>query len=126
MAVKKPKSRPVDGAIPLTLDRKRYLLLDFNALALIEEETGKSTLDPEFWNNFPKSAKDIRLFMWAALKRDDPDLTIEAVGNLIHPGVMEDINAALTLTMMESMPEAEETAPGKAKAAGKNKRSRTG
>jgi len=120
----KPSPRPVDSAIPIELDRKRWLVLDFNALAAIEEKTGKSTLDPAFWESFPAGAGDIRLFLWAALRRDDPELTLEGAGKLIHQGNMASINEAFAQIAGEQLTDAGEPPPGKAPAAGGKKKSR--
>ena len=83
--------------IPIQLDRVRNLTLDANALALIEEQTGKNVMRGEFR---PDSATDIRLFFWACLVQDDPDLTLEQVGEfmLVHqlPEAIEIILRLLT------------------------------
>ena len=66
--------------IQIKLDRVRNLTLDANALALIEEQTSKNVMRGEFR---PESATDIRLFFWACLVQDDPDLTLEQVGEFM-------------------------------------------
>lgn len=98
-----PANNPVAGGVTITLDRERVMILDFNAMVLIEEQTGKSTMDPAFWASFPATAKDLVVFLWAALKQDDPDLTLEQAGALINSANVGDLTAALNATKAESL-----------------------
>jgi len=71
----------------LTLDREHTLKYDYNALALAEKETGKSVLDLFFGILKPKTFRitDLRALLWVGLLHEDPELTIEATGNLLKP-----------------------------------------
>lgn len=67
--------------ITIELDKKRTLIFDFNALCRLEELTGKNALNGETWSSL--SAKDVRALLWSAMLREDPDLTIQEVGEMI-------------------------------------------
>jgi hypothetical protein len=65
----------------IDLDKSRSLVLDWNALSVIEAETGESTFSARFWQRM--GAKKVRAVLWAALLHETPDITIEQVGNLL-------------------------------------------
>lgn len=67
--------------IKVNLDKERNFNLNLDALIKIEEATGKSTLDGELFKKI--SAKDMKTIMWAGLQTEDPELTIDKVGELI-------------------------------------------
>lgn len=67
----------------ICLDRPRTMILDFNALAMIEELTGKSLTGGGF-SDF--TMKDIRDIFYACLAHEDADLTPERVGEWMQPG----------------------------------------
>ena len=71
-------SRPV----PITLDKARTLVLDFNAFVAIEDVTGDSALSGAFWRG--ANAKKVRAALWGALLHEnDKSLTLTRVGDLI-------------------------------------------
>lgn len=75
-----PKAAP---QTTIYLDRPRTMILDFNALALIEDLTGKSLTGGGFADF---TMKDIRDIFFACLSHEDDDLTPEKVGEWLQPG----------------------------------------
>lgn len=103
-------SNPTAPLIPIELDKPRNLLIDFNALAKIEEITGKNALSQDMWENL--SANDLRIFLWACLTHEDESLTVTDVGKFIHFGNMAEISQKLNEAFHKAMPEkATGTAP---------------
>jgi hypothetical protein len=94
---------PKAPLIPIELDKPRNLLIDFNTLALIEEHTGKNALSQDLWENL--SAGSMRVFLWACLVHEDPELTVEAVGTFIHIGNMAEISQKINEAFTKAMPE---------------------
>lgn len=74
-----------NAALPemeVQLDKKRKLVIDFNALCLIESVTKRNALfDMELWSR--PSASELRAIIWGALRTDDKQLTLEQAGELI-------------------------------------------
>jgi len=66
--------------ITYELDRPRTLRYGMNALAKIEDITGKSLMALDLKN---VGVKDLLAIVYAGLYHEDKDLTIEAVGDLI-------------------------------------------
>ncbi|MGE5553294.1 MAG: hypothetical protein ACM3XZ_05145 [Betaproteobacteria bacterium] len=97
-------SKPTAPTAPIMLDRERHLLINFNTLALIEEKTGKNTLRSETWQNI--SASDLRVFLWACLLHEDPELTLEQVGAMLTMDKVAEITAALQAAASASFPPA--------------------
>ena len=92
--------------ILIMLDKKRHLLLDLNAMVAFEDVTGKNLMQGLGANEL--TAKDFRALLWACLYHEDKDLTIEAVGGMIHSGNLDDITNNLAKAWDVAMPEAEE------------------
>lgn len=87
------KRKQVMPAVEIELDKKRQLVFDFNALCKLEETTGKNALRGDTWSNL--SALDVRALLWGALLRDDPDLTLDQVGQFIDFRNLEKITGAI-------------------------------
>lgn len=85
----------------------RNLRYDFNALALIEEKTGKSTLSGEVFQNL--RASDLRWFLWGGLVHENPNLDVTEVGSWIHLGNLAYITEAIGKAFSSSMPDQEKT-----------------
>lgn len=66
--------------ITYNLDKPRTLRYGMNALAKIEDITGKSLMSLDL-NSV--GAKDLLAIVYAGLYHEDKDLTIESVGDLI-------------------------------------------
>lgn len=65
----------------LKLDMERVFILDPEARSYIYKNVGRKINDPNF---FPLNASDIRMVAYALLKKDDPKLTLERVGELVN------------------------------------------
>jgi hypothetical protein len=95
--------RPTVKTVTIELDRERALRFDFNALSLFEETTGLNSLDASIWQSL--NAKNLRAMLWAALKHDDPSLTQEQVGSMLHSGNIGYITERITEAYKGSTPD---------------------
>lgn len=95
--------------IPIELDRTRRLRFDMNALAALEEN-GLNVFDDETLANLErlvKSPSRIRLFVWAGLLHEDPELTLQQVGALIAgDGFLPAMNA-VAASLEQALPKAD-------------------
>lgn len=89
--------------ILVDLDRERRLRYDFNALRLIESETGKNMLDQSSWASM--NATEVVVLIWAGLKWEAKELTLDDVGAMLHPGNLEGLMAKIEKAWSTSMPE---------------------
>lgn len=96
------------GYTKIILDKERHLRLDLNAMCLFEEITGKSLINANAAIDL-QSAVNIRALLYACLKHEDPNLTLEQVGAMIHPGNMEYLADQLIRAYGQAMPEETET-----------------
>lgn len=76
-------ANPVKGEVGFEVDDKTYtLLLDINALCIVEERLGiKSITELEFGEGM--SIRTIRSIFWAGLQEHHPDLTEKEAGRLM-------------------------------------------
>lgn len=72
------------AAVAVKLDRVRHFRLDFNALAEAESQTGLNLLDPDVWGRM--NITQVRAVVYAFVKWEDPELTLEQVGSWLHFG----------------------------------------
>lgn len=100
--------------VPLGGEERR-LLLDFNALAELEER-GVNLLGG--FARADLSAKNMRAIVWAACLRDQPDLTEKEVGAWLTPDRIEEVTGALLKLFGVTMPEPEPEEPGRPLPAG--------
>ena len=95
--------RPTKKSVPVKLDKVRHLRMDFNALAFIEDKTGKNLLQQESWNNL--TATDMRTIIWAMLLWEDPEITVDQVGENIDleniDYISEQLHKVLELSNVE-------------------------
>jgi len=89
--------------VTIELDRPRTLSLTLNALIAYEEKTGANLFAALQESNTQMVA--MREMLWAALLGDDPSLTLEDVGDMIHPGNISEVTEALNHIIDSSMPE---------------------
>lgn len=68
------------GFVKVKLDKLRKLKYGFNAFVEMEEALGKPVTD---LGKDSVSFKDIRVMLWAGLLHDDPDISLEEVGDLV-------------------------------------------
>lgn len=93
---------PLAPRVEIELDQPRHLVFDFNAIRTMEKETGRNMLKPNAWADL--SASDIVVFIWACLKHEDPQLTIDQVGAMIHSGNMAYVLERVTAITGQSVP----------------------
>lgn len=81
---------PMPGPIPVVevvLDKPRHLLFDFWALRLAEKQIfqdwGVKTSVVAVLADL--TITDLNTLLWAALLHEDPNLTLEQVGHMVHP-----------------------------------------
>jgi len=96
----------VKPLVPITLDKKRNLLLNLNAMVSFEDVTGRNLLQGIAIGDM--STKDLRALLWACLIHEDKELTLEQVGEMIHAGNMTDIFTKLTEAWEAATPEESE------------------
>lgn len=79
-------SAPLNDFVIITLDdRPLKIIFDFNALAAIEDQTGLSALQPDFWRQLlsPIKAGTVRMLLWAGLRTHHPEMTVEQIGSML-------------------------------------------
>ena len=70
---------------PITLDRPRSLRFDLNALVAVEDATGKALQDALT----DRSMKSLRVILWAGLRHEDADLTLDDVGSFVDASALD-------------------------------------
>ncbi len=96
--------------VEITLDRERTFKLDFRALMAFEKLSGKNVLESNVWQQM--TASDMVTLLWAGLLHEDPQLTLDQVAGLIHPGNIQLVVNALQQGFQIAMPENEEPSEG--------------
>ncbi len=96
-----PNARPVE----VTLDRTRGMRMDLNALAKAEELTGRNFMQQGAWEGM--GFREVRALVYACLYHEDPSLTLEQVGEMLHPGNLPEVVQALQEVFRGAMPEGE-------------------
>jgi len=94
------KATPI---VQIELDKPRNLRFDFAAFMAFEKETGKNILQENVWGNI--TATDLVTLLWAALKHEDKDLTLEQVGSMIHLGNIKEITQKLQEAFEKAIPD---------------------
>ena len=104
--------------IEVVLDRPRKLRFDLNAMIRLEEALGINLLGQADENAEAKveaealeSLRGIRAMLWACLIHEDPDLTPEYVGTLLHVGNLAQISALMQRIWSLSTPKAGKSRP---------------
>lgn len=87
-------TKPTAPVVAIELDKTRHLKFNFNTAARFEEATGQNLFAPGVMTNM--SAVTMRAFLWACLAWEDPELTVEAVGELIDFTNIEHVSEQLT------------------------------
>jgi hypothetical protein len=108
-----PRAVPL---IPVVLDHERHLLLDVWALYTAEQELRKSQgIGFNLLSMFQGGGlgmTELLTLVWAGLRHEDPSLTLEATGHLIHPGNMGTVQEALGQALREQTTSHEPSAEG--------------
>ena len=84
--------------VVVNLDKERHLRFNLNALVLLEKETGRSMSDLVPDEKTGKNGFDmemLRALLYAGLKWEDKDLTIDAVGDMIDFDNMNEVSEKL-------------------------------
>ena len=68
--------------VPITLDKPRTLVLSFNAFCDIQQVLGVNPLAEDEQLDLG-SPVNLRAFLWAGLRHEQPDLTLREVGDLL-------------------------------------------
>jgi hypothetical protein len=84
--------------------KSRKLIFNFGTLALIEKELGTNTFSNEFWNNI--SANAVITILWAGLKKADPEITQEEIGESLNLSEISPIMAKIKEAMGLAQPKA--------------------
>lgn len=95
-------ARPTVPIVEVELDKVRHLRFDFNAAARFEQATGKNLLRGNVLSNL--SATDLVALLWACLKHEDVDLTLEDIGAMVHFGNIDTVADAITRVYTRSSP----------------------
>jgi hypothetical protein len=112
----KPGEDPTLPDVTLILGGvERKLCYDYNAIVLAEKMTGVNLLEGVVGQ---MTATNLRGLLWASLKRESPDLTIDQVGALIQPRALGIIQQALMAVWFGSIaePDEKDETPGEAEA----------
>lgn len=77
--------------VPITLDKERTMLIDWNAMYVIEEKIsarrGSVWISMQDLGDVTKlSIADMRTVIWGALVHEDEGLTEKQVGAMVHMG----------------------------------------
>ncbi len=96
------------GLIEVNLDRTRHLKYTLNAFIELDDMLGINILQNPQAFLTSLSAKTMRAFLWVGLIHEDPDLTLDAVGALIHMGNLGELNQAIQKAMTVALPEPED------------------
>ncbi len=68
---------------PIKLDKQRTMKVTFMSLMLFEEVRGISPLHPSFFQRI--TATNLVTLLWAMLRHEDKDLTLDAVAEMVNP-----------------------------------------
>lgn len=85
---------------PIFLDKLRHLKFDLNSFCLLEEKFGnieKALIELE-----RGVMRAVRVILWVGLQHEDPDLTEQAVGEMVTVDNLDAVGAALLRALGES------------------------
>lgn len=77
-------------------------------LATIEELIGKNPFAPKFWDDI--SPRKMLILLFALIKKHEPNLTIEELGDKLDMSEMENVGKALQAAFNAAQPDAEQEA----------------
>ncbi len=110
--------RPIKK-VAVLLDKERNMLLDWNALYLIEERLTQRRNSKE-WVSFQQlgditklSIADMRTVIWGALVHEDEKLTEKQVGSMVHSGNQDYVCEKLAEAFDQSGDDDEQASSGK-------------
>lgn len=91
-------AKKVKKVISVNLDKERHLKFNLNTFIIVEELTGKKLADLQ-GDNGGFDFKYLRALLYAGLKHEDKELTLEDVGELIDMDNMETVTSKLEEAM---------------------------
>lgn len=105
--------RTID-TIAIELDKPRTLLLTLPALKLIEDTLAKQRGEKRvnlfaLFQGGDLGAQELLVILWAGLKHEDPNLTIEQVMRLVSRVSMRDLSAVVAEAMRQHVAGADES-----------------
>lgn len=107
MPAAEPRSSITPEGTIMLPDGEYTIRIDFNALAEVEEITGKNMMDASAFQSL--SAKGIRTILWVFIKQRHPEVTIEKVGANLSMGNMAYVLQTITKVWLKAMPKKEDT-----------------
>jgi len=98
------------NSIIIELDRPRRIIFNLNALAELEEvyDTFQGAVEKIQKGSFSA----IRALLYAGLKEDDPEITLDTAGSLVDLGNLEGIVSRLTKALESALPDQPKNQPG--------------
>ncbi|EGK10291.1 hypothetical protein HMPREF9374_2641 [Desmospora sp. 8437] len=93
------------GYVEVTLDRRRRLKFDLNALSELEGALGKPVTQ---LNDSTVGMQELRAMVWAGLLHEDPGLTLRDTGEIIELERIEEITEKVTEALLAAFPQGEE------------------
>jgi hypothetical protein len=82
--------------VTVEMDKPRTMRMDYNALVAIKKRTGVNILG----GGFDVSDPELQVVLiWALLRAEDPSLTEEQVGSMLHLGNIAAVSAKATELM---------------------------
>lgn len=85
--------------VPVFLDRLRHLKFDLNSLCVLEEKFGN--IEKALQELERGVMRAVRVILWAGLCHEDPDLTEQAVGEMVTVDNLDVVGAALLRALGE-------------------------
>jgi hypothetical protein len=103
----KPAQNPALPTVAITFNDKEYrLCFDFNAIALAEEATGLNMFSSFDFTHL--SATKFRAMLFASLKHNHPDITLEEAGAFVTSKNLAEITVKMVEAWHGSRPEVKE------------------
>ena len=97
--------QPPISSLVFVLDRPRTARLTLNSIRIFEKLTNRNLLFGETkWNEFTNG--DVLCLLYAVMSYDNPDLTVDAIGNMLHPSMAPGLITQLMELWEKSMPTA--------------------
>ena len=96
-------------AVPVSLDRERWVVFDTAAIAALKREHGinlldEATLSRLFDERATPDPEAILALIWAGLRADEPGLTVDAAGALVPFDRLGDVFATIVKARVDQAP----------------------
>ena len=93
---------PELNLVTIVLDKERHMRLTLKGMLLYEKHTGKNLLKGFKPEDF--TLEESSVLLWACLVHEDPELTLDAVQEMVDIGSMELVFDAMTRCLIQSLP----------------------